>query len=81
MDKAIALLLGTSLPLCAAWSKNCPQGCSGNGDCYDGVCFCDPYHLPPDCSTTLPCPNNVRYHYHSRTRKRARCMRKYPRCV
>lgn len=28
----------------------CPKGCSGNGDCVHGSCFCFPGFLPPDCS-------------------------------
>ena len=30
--------------------NTCPNDCSGNGDCRDGVCECHDNFLPFDCS-------------------------------
>mmetsp|Transcript_18873 Transcript_18873/g.52649 ORF Transcript_18873/g.52649 Transcript_18873/m.52649 type:complete len:167 (-) Transcript_18873:84-584(-) len=31
-----------------AW-HSCPRGCSGHGQCLQGVCFCEPRYGGPDC--------------------------------
>lgn len=34
---------------CSGPSAACPKGCSGNGECRDGRCSCDPLWSGPDC--------------------------------
>ena len=31
----------------------CPRGCSGNGECINGVCLCMSTHMGADCATEV----------------------------
>ena len=57
--KGLSLAILLSLPTVRT-SARCPSDCNGaNGVCQDGVCLCADGFVPPDCSRSLACPNNV----------------------
>ena len=69
------LILAFSLPV-AQPAARCPNDCSGeNGVCQDGACLCAAGFLPPDCSRSIACPNNVR------APESKHCAAPRPRCV
>ena len=43
-----------------AGDGRCPLDCAGRGTCSNGICECQQGFLPPDCSRSFSCPNNVR---------------------
>ena len=48
------------LPASVRLGARCPSDCSGRGTCESGVCACESGYLPPDCSKSFSCLNNVR---------------------
>jgi hypothetical protein len=56
--RAVALLVLLMAPVCAApeapaSEAQCPRGCSGNGECINGVCLCMSTHTGADCATEV----------------------------
>jgi len=47
----------TSRDSLSAKGPTCPNSCSGNGVCSEGVCFCNPGWENADCSLAITCPN------------------------
>lgn len=58
LRRAVALLVLLLAPVCAApeapaSEAQCPRGCSGNGECINGVCLCMSTHTGADCVTEV----------------------------
>jgi len=85
LRRAVTLLVLLLAPACAApeapaSEAQCPSGCSGNGECINGVCLCMSTHTGADCATEVkpPCTRSlpaVRIHRTPSKRKTMHLLR------